>query len=76
MKNNKVLVFEKLTIWNLIFFFILKIFNFKIYYVSISINLRKYFIINSLKKFNIEWFSYEKFDHQEIYSNKTYFEII
>lgn len=71
MKNNKVLVFEKLTIWNLIFFFILKIFNFKIYYISISINLRKYFIINFLKKFNIEWFNYEKFDHQEIYSNKT-----
>ena len=67
----KILIFDKLTIINLIFFFIFKFLGFEIYYVSIKTSLRKLYILKKLKKFGIKWFNFEDFDNDEIYSNKV-----
>ena len=69
--KKKILVFDKLTITNLIFFFIFYFLGFEIYYISIKTNLRKLYILKKLKKFGIKWFNFEDFDNDEIYSNKV-----
>ena len=45
--KKKILVFDKLTITNLIFFFIFKFLGFEIYYISIKTNLRKLYILKN-----------------------------
>ena len=57
--KKKILVFDKLTITNLIFFFIINFLSFEIYYISIKTNLRKLYILKKLKKFGIKWFNFE-----------------
>ena len=68
--KKKIIIFDNLTTLNIFIFFVFKLLGFEVYYVAIKIKLRKKIIIKKLEHFGIKWFNYQKFDNDEVFSNK------
>jgi hypothetical protein len=68
---QKVIVLDKLNIYNLLYISFFRIFFFKIFYIELSNSLKKAFIVKFLSKINIYWINYQDFEITTAHSNKV-----
>lgn len=68
---QKVIIVDKLNIYNLIYISFFRVFFFKIFYIELSSTLKKAFIVKFLTKINIYWINYQDFEITIAHSNKV-----
>jgi hypothetical protein len=58
----KTIIFEKLKLLNLFLMIFLRIFGYKIFFVKISKYLQNKYLLNILKKIDLNWFNYQEYN--------------